>query len=113
MMIKILTMDGRLVGDDCAVVATVWLKGPRFCDASVFVRRGSSSMMTQVAITSLLIASYCVEFCFVGFCCTDSADVTIDDLNVLLIPNPRLYAVVRGSLQYSNLRHFLTTLRIS
>ena len=94
MMMMILTMDGRLVGDDCAVVATVSLKGPRFCDASVFVRRGSSSMMTQVAITSLLIASYCVEFCFVGFCCTDSADVTIDDLNVLPIPNPRLYAVL-------------------
>ena len=108
MMMMILTMDGRLVGDDCAVVATVSLKGPRFCDASVFVRRGSSSMMTQVAITSLLIASYCVEFCFVGFCCTDSADVTIDDLNVL--PNPRLYS---GSLQYSNLGIFRTTLRIS
>ena len=108
MMMMILTMDGRLVGDDCAVVATVSLKGPRFCDASVFVRRGSSSMMTQVAITSLLIASYCVEFCFVGFCCTDSADVTIDDLNVL--PNPRLYAVLCNTRIYYI---FLTTLRIS
>ena len=80
-MIKVLTMDGRLVGDDCAVVATVSLKGPRFCDASVFVRPESSSMMTQVTITSLLIASYCalccVLFCWFllhGFCrCDESA----------------------------------------